>query len=259
VKGRLARRRIWRGSWLPLLLLAVWEGVARAKLVSGYLLPSFTEVLIALGRMGADGTLVPHLLASVGRVLAGFVLGAVIGCALGLVTGLSARAEGHLDPILQALRSIPALAWVPLLLLWMGIGEAPKVTLIAIGSFFPIYLNFFSGIRNVDGKWIELGRGYGFGRWLLVSRIVLPGALPALLTGLRTGIGVAWLYVVAAELMAAHSGLGFLLTDGRELSRADLVFASILLLALCGKLSDGALKALERRLLVWRPVVVAGS
>jgi sulfonate transport system permease protein len=248
-------RPIWRGLWLPLVLLAGWEAAARARLVSGYLLPSFTEVLGALGRMAADGTLLTHLAVSVARVLAGFVLGAAVGCALGLITGLSARAEGHLDPLLQALRSIPALAWVPLLLLWMGIGEAPKVTLIAIGSFFPVYLGLFSGIRSVDPRWLELGRSYGFGRWLLVSRIVLPGALPALLTGLRTGVGVAWLYVVAAELIAAHAGLGFLLTDGRELSRADLVFASILMLALCGKLSDGALKALERRLLVWRPAV----
>jgi sulfonate transport system permease protein len=126
------------------------------------------------------------------------------------------------------------------------------VTLIALGSFFPVYLNVASGVRGVDPRLIELGQVYGLGRAQLIRHIILPGSVASLLTGLRTGLAVAWLYVVAAELVAAHSGIGFLLTDGRELSRSDLIFSAILLLAISGKVTDGALKVLERRLLAWR-------
>ena len=172
--------------------------------------------------------------------------------ALGAVVGLSRGMEAFLDPTLQAIRSIPTLGWVPLLLLWMGIGEAPKLTLIAVGAFFPTYVATTSGIRGVDRKLVEVGDVYGFNRIALARRIILPGALPSILVGLRTGMGVAWLFVVAAELIAASRGIGFMLTDGRENSRADLILGAIVLLALLGKLSDGFLKLLERRLLYWR-------
>jgi len=250
--GERARSRL-RGCLLPALILVGWELFARAEVVSPYLLPPFTEVVLSIGRMAADGSVLLHVAASGGRVLAGFVAGGALGIFVGFATGLSRRREAYFDPTIQAIRSIPSLAWVPLLLLWLGIGEASKVVLIAVGAFFPLYLSVFSAARNVDRKYLELGDVYGFSRADVIRRIIIPSAIPALLTGLRTAAGVAWLYVVAAELIAAHRGLGFLLTDGRELSRPDLVFASIFLLAMCGKLTDDALKVVERRLTSWQP------
>jgi sulfonate transport system permease protein len=249
---RVLWRHVPKGVLLPLALLVVWEAAARLHVVSSYVLPSVSSIVIALAGMARSGELFRHVGASFGRVAYGFALGALLGGGLGLLVGLSGRTEAYLDPFIQGIRSVPSLAWVPLLLLWMGIGEAPKITLILIGSFFPVYLNVVSGVRAVDPRLLEVGQMYGFGRIELIRRIVLPASVPAVLTGMRTGLAVAWLYVVAAELIAAESGLGFMLTDGRELSRADLIFSSILLLSLCGKATDGLLKSAERRWLSWR-------
>jgi sulfonate transport system permease protein len=254
-RGERALRDL-RGWLLPAIALGAWELVARAGLVSPYVLPRLSSVIGSIAALAADGTAARHVAVSAVRVTAGFSLGALTGAALGLLAGLSRRAEAYLDPALQMLRSIPALAWVPLLLLWFGIGEPPKIILIALGAFFPLYVNLLSGVRAVDPKWLELGRAAGFDRRVLVRRIVLPSVLPPLLAGLRTANGIAWLYVVAAELIAAQTGLGFMLTDGRELSRPDLVFAAIVLLAICGKASDGVLKSVERHCLAWRPDAV---
>ncbi|HXS29697.1 MAG TPA: ABC transporter permease [Steroidobacteraceae bacterium] len=192
------------------------------------------------------------------RVAAGFVLGALAALALGALVGLSRWGERLLDPSFQALRAIPSLAWVPLLLLWLGIGETPKLALIAIGAFFPVYLGVASGFRGVDRKLVEVGRLFGFSRLALVRRVLLPAALPSVLTGLRNGLGLAWMFMVAAELIAASSGLGYLLTDGRETGRADIVFVAIGLLAVLGKASDSAMGLLETRLLAWRDSFDAG-
>jgi len=185
-------------------------------------------------------------------VAGGFALGSLLALVLGAAVGLSQRVAAWLDPSVQALRAIPSLAWVPLLLLWLGIDETPKLVLIAIGAFFPVYMGVASGFRGVDRKLVEVGRLFGFTPLALVRRVLLPAALPSVLTGLRNGLGLAWMFMVAAELIAASSGLGYLLTDGRETGRADIVLAAILLLALLGQLSDSAMRALERRLLVWR-------
>lgn len=241
-----------RGFLLPVALLAVWETLARSGLVSTFLFPSPSSIAASLWETAHSGVLLGNIGASVLRVLIGFVLGAGVAGLLGVLVGLSPTVEAYLDPTIQAFRAIPSLAWVPLLLLWMGIDEAPKITLVAIGAFFPVYLNVVAGIRGVDRKLVEVGQIYGFGHLELVRRIILPAAMPSVLTGLRTGLGVGWLYVVAAEMIAATRGLGFMLTDGRETSRPDLIFGAILLLALCGKLSDGLLKGLEVRLLAWR-------
>ncbi|HBP4262769.1 TPA: ABC transporter permease, partial [Pseudomonas aeruginosa] len=182
----------------------------------------------------------------------GFAIGSGLALAVGTWVGLSRRAEAYLEPSFQALRAIPSLAWVPLLLLWFGIDETPKIVLIALGAFFPVYLALVAGVRGVDRKWVELGRLYRLSRFALVRRILLPAALPNLFTGLRGALSLSWMFLVAAELIAATQGLGYLLSDGRETSRPDLVIAAILVLAALGKLSDGLLRSLERRALRWR-------
>lgn len=253
---RLARLDGW---WLPLGLLAAWEVVSRAGLVPTHAMPAPSTVVGTLGDIATGGALARHVGVSVLRVLAGFAIGTAAALPVGAAVGLSRRVERVVDPTLQALRTIPSLAWVPLLLLWLGIDEAPKLTLIAIGAFFPVYLSLVAGIRNVDRKLVEVGQVYGLGALELTRRIILPGTLPHLLTGLRTGLGMAWLYLVAAELIAATRGLGYLLTDGRETSRADIVLGAIVLLAVLGKLSDGVLKAVEVRLLSWRDTYAGGE
>jgi sulfonate transport system permease protein len=239
------------GLIVPALLLGGVEVAVQAGWVSGHLLPAPSDVLRALFGLGlAD--VAGHVAASSARVAAGFVIGARLALAVGALVGLSRTAVALLDPSFQALRAIPSLAWVPLLLLWLGIDEAPKITLIAIGAFFPVYMGTLSGIRDVDRKLVELARLYGLSGVALARRVLLPAASPAVLTGLRNGLSLAWMFMVAAELIAATRGLGYLLTDGREMGRADLVFAAILLLAALGKLSDGLMQRWERRALAWR-------
>lgn len=244
---------LWLLGWiLPALVLAAAEIAVRAGAVPGHLLPPPSEILKTLAAMAEQGELGKHVLASVLRVFIGFAIGASLATLAGAAVGLSRRAEALLDPSFQALRAIPSLAWVPLLLLWLGIDEAPKLTLIAIGAFFPVYMGVSSGFRDVDRKLVEVARMYGLGSAELARRVLLPAALPAVRTGLRNGLSLAWMFMVAAELIAASSGLGYLLTDGRETGRADIVLASILLLAVLGKLTDGGLSAAEQRLLAWR-------
>lgn len=239
------------GWWLPLALLALLEISARSGLISARLMPPPSEVVSTLRELLADG-LLTHVAISCARVLAGFAIGAALAIAVGLSVGLSSRLERVVDPTLQGLRAIPSLAWVPLLLLWLGIDEAPKITLIALGAFFPVYLNLVAGVRNVDRKLVELGLSVGLTPAAMVRRIFLPAALPSLFTGLRTGLSLSWMFLVAAELIAATRGLGYLLTDGRETGRADIVLCAILLLGVLGKLSDSVLKRIERRQLSWR-------
>jgi len=248
------RRRRWRlpvGLVLPAVVLGAIELAAALGWSGSRALPPPSEVLRTLINLGGPA-LGLHVLASTGRVAAGFALGSGLALAAGSAVGLSQRVSAWIDPSVQGLRAIPSLAWVPLLLLWLGIDETPKIVLIAIGAFFPVYLGVASGFRGVDRKLVEVGRLFGFSRLTLVRRVLLPAALPSVLTGLRNGLGLAWMFMVAAELIAASNGLGYLLTDGRETGRADIVLAAIALLALLGKLSDGAMHALERRLLVWR-------
>lgn len=244
----------WRlplGLVLPLAVLAAAELGVRAGLAPAHLLPPPSAIGDALAWLAGNG-LPAHLAASCLRVAAGFLAGAALALPLGALVALDRRAERLLDPSFQALRAIPSLAWVPLLLLWFGIDETPKLVLIAIGAFFPVYMGVVAGIRGVDRKLIEVGRLYRLHPVALARRVLLPAALPSVLTGLRNGLSLAWMFMVAAELIAASRGLGYLLTDGRESSRADIMLAAIVLLALLGKLSDGAMGRLERRLLAWR-------
>jgi sulfonate transport system permease protein len=238
-------------SWIfPLALLGIAEIAARTGWIEARLLPPPSEILHTLLALFDQG-LLGHLQASVARVATGYVIGAGFAIVIGIAVALNRNLEALLDPTFQALRAIPSLAWVPLLLLWFGIDETPKIVLITIGAFFPIYVCLVSGIQNVDRKLIELGEMYGLSKFALAYRIVLPASLPSLFTGLRNGLSLAWMFLVAAELIAATKGVGYLLTDGRETSRADVVLAAIVLLALLGKFTDGLLKRLEKRKLYW--------
>lgn len=243
-----------QGLIVPVILLIIWESVVGLGWVSAHLLPPPSELIVTLADLGQSGALFGHIGVSSLRVLIGFSIGAVLALIVGAAVGLSRRVEALLDPTFQAIRAIPSLAWVPLLLLWLGIDESPKITLIAIGAFFPVYLNFVAGIKNVDRKLVEVGGIHGLTGTRLITRIFLPASLPNLFTGLRSGLSLAWMFLVAAELIAATKGLGYLLTDGRETGRADLVIVAIIVLALLGKLSDSLLCWLERRLLAWRDV-----
>lgn len=240
------------GSIIPILLITVWELLSRFGFLASYQLPAPSTILQTIYEMGVDGSLWSHVGVTTYRVFAGFLIGTSIAVVLGSLIGFYQRAEQLFDPLIQAFRSIPSLAWVPLFILWMGIGEPSKITMIAVGVFFPVYLNMVSGIQGVDRKLIEVGKMYGLSTVQLIKRIILPASLPSFLVGLRSGLGLGWMFVVAAELMGASQGLGFLLTFGQNMSQPDVILASIILFALIGKLTDWLLKLLEQRSLRWQ-------
>ncbi|WP_379969450.1 ABC transporter permease [Ectobacillus sp. sgz5001026] len=240
------------GTIFPVLLLVIWEWASRFGIISAHLLPSPSTILATIGSMAQDGTLWGHIGFTLVRIAAGFAIGIVIATVLGSLVGLNRTVEALLDPIIQAFRSIPSLAWVPLFILWMGISEESKVVLIAVGVFFPVYLNIVSGIQNVDRKLVEVGKLYHFSTFELIYRIILPAAMPSYLTGLRSGLGLGWMFVVAAELMGASQGLGFLLVNGQNTYAPEIILSSIVLFAILGKLSDSLLKALEAKVLFYQ-------
>jgi sulfonate transport system permease protein len=222
---------------------------------AAYQLPPPPTVLEAGAALARRGLLLQDVGATVTRVVAGFAIGGAAAIVLGTITGLSRRVERTVEPTLQAIRTIPTLAWAPLLLLWLGIDEPPKITLVAIGAFFPVYVNLVAGILGVDRKLVEVARVYALGRAEIARRVVLPASLPSLFTGLRLGLTQAWLFVVVAEFFGASGGLGFRLTDSQQSSRVDLMFVALVCLAVLGKLSDMALRAIEGRALRWRDVL----
>ncbi|PPS38038.1 ABC transporter permease [Pseudomonas syringae] len=240
-----------KGLVVPAVIIVLLEMIVRIGWLPAYQMPAPSEIVLTLRDL-ADGALWKHISASLLRVLSGFAIGASLALVFAAWVGLSREAEAYLEPTFAGLRSIPSLAWVPLLLLWLGIGETSKIVLIAIGAFFPVYLNGVAAIRGIDRKLVEVGQMYGLSRYRLTRRILLPAALPGLFTGLRSGMSLSWMFLVAAELIAATKGLGYLLSDGRETSRPDIVLAAIIVLATLGKLSDGLLASLEKRFLAWR-------
>ena len=246
-----AWRRRAKGMVLPAAIILLLEFVVRIGWIPAYQMPAPSEVAATLWDLG-QGALGKHVFASLLRVLTGFVIGASLALLFAAWVGLSREAEAYLEPTFAGLRAIPSLAWVPLLLLWLGIDETSKVVLIAIGAFFPVYVNGVAAIRNIDRKLVEVGQMYRFNSRRLTLRILLPAALPGLFTGLRSGLSMAWMFLVAAELIAATKGLGYLLSDGRETSRPDIVLAAILALAVLGKITDGLLAKVETRCVSWR-------
>lgn len=236
---------------LPIGLLIGWQLVVNAGVYTRGQLPAPIDVWRAGEQFAERDQLLVHVQVSFDRVLRGFALGAVAAIGIGLVVGLSTYGSRIIDPTIQAIRAIPSLAWVPLFVLWMGIGEQPKITLIAVGAFFPIYANLVSGIRQIDPKLVEAASAYGYRRFSLAREVTLPATLPSLMTGLRLGLAQGWLFLVAAELIGASQGLGFLLVDGQNTGRADIIVLSILMLAVIGLVTDFSLQFLEGRLMGW--------
>jgi sulfonate transport system permease protein len=242
---------------LPGLLVMTWFALTASGAVKPYQFASPQAVWAEFGQLAASGALWVNLGASIERVAFGFAAALVLAVGLGALVGTSRLAERLIDPTLQAVRAVPSLAWVPLILLWLGIGETAKITLIAIGAFFPIYVSLASGIRNVDRKLIDVARVLGVRGPALALRVLVPAALPQLLIGARIGLTQAWLFLVAAELLASTKGLGFLLTEGQQISRTDEILVAVLLFALCGKLSETGMRRIERRLVAWTDTLPA--
>ncbi len=251
LRGGELLKRIALGLVVPLTLLVVWQLVVNKGIYSRGQLPAPIDVWRAGVQLWDADLFWLNIRVSFERVVRGFGYGAFIAIALGLVVGLWSVARQVIDPAMQAARTIPSLAWVPLFILWMGIGEQPKIMLIALGAFFPIYTNLVSGIEHVDRKLIEAAKAYGYKRHSLAWHVILPATLPALMTGMRLGLAQAWLFLVAAELIGASRGLGFLLMDGQNSGRADVIVLSIILLAIVGKLCDFGLALVQSRLLRW--------
>jgi sulfonate transport system permease protein len=247
-------RRQWSvlGIVVPAVALAIWEVASRLGWLDRTIASSPTEILTEIGRLLWTGQIWLHLWATFTRVFSGFGLGCAVAVVLGALTGTSPIAYRLLNPSIHAIRSVPSYAWVPLFILWFGIFETSKILLIALGAFFPLYLALVSSIRSIDRKLVEVALVNGFKGWNLARRIFLPASLPAIFVGLRQSLGLAWMFVVAAEFMGATHGLGFLLIDGQTTGRPATLITSILLFALCGKATDGGLAWLAERALHWQ-------
>jgi sulfonate transport system permease protein len=250
-RGRRPRRwwTVVGGALIPVAILAVWWAVSAAGLLPAYRLPSPPAVVLAAVDLAERGLLLQDVGISVQRVLLGFALGSSIGLVLGALVGLSRTASVLLSPLIGALRAVPSLAWLPLISLYIGFGELPKVLLVTIGAAFPVFTTLASSLRHVDPHLVELGRAYGFGRLGLLSTVQLPAVIPSLVSGLRLALAQSWLFLVAAELLGSSMGLGFLLIDSSNNGRIDRLFLTIILLAVFGKVTDGLIGLLEQRLL----------
>lgn len=236
---------------LPVMIIIVWELVCHYGNVRVYNLP-VPEVIIkdAIEKI-QSGLLWKHITISFLRVLKGFLLAMVNALVLGILIGLSKPIEQFTELVIQILKPIPPIAWIPLAILWFGIGESSKLYIIFYGAFFPILLNTVDGIHNIDKRFLELGRVYEINKWRLVWKVILPGALPSILTGIRVGLGNAWVCVVAAEMIAATRGVGYMLSNGRSMSRADDVILAMLLIGIVGKIMDDVLKWISRKIMKW--------
>jgi len=240
------------GLLLPVGLAIGWEIAVRMGVSDGRLVPPPSRIWATLVELAAAGELQRHVAVTVGRVAAGFALGVAAGTLAGAITGYSAFTRRLLDPTLQALRAIPSIAWVPLFILWLGIFETSKIALIAVGVFFPVYLGVMGAILSVDRKIVEVGRTFRLSGPAMIRRILLPAVLPAYVVALRVGLGLGWMFVVAAELMGASEGLGYLLLDGQQLGKPAQILAAIVIFAILGKTTDWLIEIATAPLLRWQ-------
>lgn len=258
-KKSVNRRRLYLkasnlvlGLIFPVSLLIVWEIAGAMGFLNPVLLPTPSSIWKELVSMTESGELVRHLGISTWRALLGFLIGGGLGLTMGLWVGFSYKTERLLDPSFQMLRTLPHLAIAPLFILWFGFGETSKLLLIAKGSFFPLYVNTFLGIRSVDSKLFDVGKVLQFTKWQMITKLILPASLPNIFLGIRLSVSVAWLGLVVSEMMGSSAGLGYLINDARSFSLTTVVFVGIIVFAVVGKLSDSIIKLLEARALRWQ-------
>ncbi|GEN88525.1 ABC transporter permease subunit [Oceanobacillus sojae] len=238
---------------LPIVIVILWQVLGQLNLIKSTMLPTPFEVVEAGIRLFQTGELQENVYISTKRAVIGFAIGGAIGFLLGLFNGTILFFEKLTDTSIQMIRTIPHLALIPLVILWFGIGESAKIFLVAVGVMFPIYINTFSGIKNVDRKLIEMGKVYGMSKWQLFTNIILPGAMPNILVGIRYALGVTWISLIVAETIGSEGGIGYMATTAREFMQMDVVVLTIVLYAILGKLSDFIAKLCEQRLLKWNP------
>jgi sulfonate transport system permease protein len=264
-QGKAMRERVARwsrpvlGLALPVGLAVVWEIIVRLGLSDGRLVPPPSRIYQEFSELAQSGELLRHVLATLLRVTVGFGLGTVAGTLLGAVAGYSALVRRVIDPTLQGLRAVPSIAWIPLFILWLGIFETSKVALIGVGVFFPIYLGVVGAVLSVDRKIVEVGRAFRLSGTAMVRRILLPAVLPAYVVSIRAGLGLGWMFVIAAEFMGASEGLGYLLIDGQQLGKPAEIVASILAFAVLGKITDAIVVLASAPFLRWEDTFRAAS
>jgi sulfonate transport system permease protein len=251
-RDRVARwSRPVLGLALPVGLAVIWEIIVRLGFSDGRLVPPPSRIYQEFAELAQSGELLRHVVATLLRVTAGFGLGTVAGTLLGAVAGYSALVRRVIDPTLQGLRAVPSIAWIPLFILWLGIFETSKVALIAVGVFFPIYLGVMGAVLSVDRKIVEVGRAFRLSGAAMVRRILLPAVLPAYVVSIRAGLGLGWMFVIAAEFMGASEGLGYLLIDGQQLGKPAEIVAAILAFAVLGKITDAIVVLASAPFLRW--------
>lgn len=256
-RAKSGRLDLLQARWLsPIALVLLWELASRTGLIPAHILASPSSVLGTLGGMLASGELVTNLLVSLRRALIGLAIGSSVGIALALCAGLLRRGDALIDPLVQIKRTIPVVALTPLFIIWFGIGETTKIALIAFAVMLPVYINLHQGIRGVDVRLVDAARSFGLNRAGLILHVVLPGALPSLLTGLRYAVSISVLMLVIAEQINASAGLGYLINNARDTMRTDIIVVCLLVYAVLGLGGDSLLRAIERRALAWRPSLV---
>jgi sulfonate transport system permease protein len=250
----LDRRRVaWSSALMPLAILVAWQIAGTSGALSSRVLPPPGHVLLAGWRLCRNGELFRHLGISAGRAFAGFAIGGSFGFALGVINGYWALTHRLFDSTLQMARNVPHLALIPMVILWFGLGESGKIFLVALGVFFPLYVNTLHGVRSNDPSLLEMARVFQLSRVDLFWRVILPGAIPSVLVGVRFALGLMWLTLIVAETVGASSGIGYLVMNAREFMQTDVIVAGIVVYALLGKWADATARWLERRLLRWQP------
>lgn len=240
------------GAVIPITVLLIWQLIGNLNVISPVFLPTPISILNTFGELIVSNKLSGHLGISVVRALIGFIIGGSLGLLFGLIVGFSKKAEYVLNPSMQLIRMTPNLAIAPLIILWFGFGEVSKVVIIATAAFFPLYLNTFMGIRNVDNKLFDVSRVLEFSKYDTIAHLILPAALPNILLGLRLSLAISWLSLVVAELLGSQAGIGFLINLGKQNSVTELIFVGIIIFAVFGKLVDSFVRILEKKLLSWR-------
>jgi sulfonate transport system permease protein len=256
-RGRMIGCRLLPWA-MPIALIFLWQWASYAGWLPSRFLPSPRAVLNSFIELSASGELWTHVRVSTVRAFSGFAIGGVLGLVLGLLTGSFRWAETLLDTTLQMIRNIPPLALIPLVILWFGIDESAKLFLVSLGVFFPVYINTFHGIQSVDRGLLEMGRTYGLSGWNLYREIILPGALPSILVGVRFALGFMWVILIVAETISARSGIGYMTMNAREFMQTDVMVVGILLYALLGKIADLLARGMERYWLRWHPAYQTG-